>query len=474
MPATVTTYTAPGIAAACGGRLIAGAPGAAADSVCTDTRKLQAGQAFFALRGETFDGHDYLPRAVQAGATVFVVDHLPSSWRAPDGWRAPEGTAVVRVANTARALLALAGQHRSSLKGRVVAITGSFGKSTVKSMTAAILSRAGRCSVAPKSFNNRVGVALTLLAAGVDDDYVVLEMGTNHPGEIDELARAARPHLGVITAIGEVHLEGLGDLAGVREAKAEMIRHIVAPGRLVLNGDCVLCTSLAGRCPGWVRTFGMRPGCSVQPERVLRRGDGWCFDALGQRFYLPVSGRYNVINAAAAICAALELGVPPQTAAEALACVELPAMRYERRRLGDVLFVCDCYNSNPTALRAALESFMAEPVRGSRVVVCGDMLELGRDARRIHRRLGAELAASGVDMLIAVGPLARSMLVGWQEKRRASQASLHFETAEKAWLPLYQLVSAGDAVLLKGSRRMALEIIPERISQALQQQKEAA
>jgi len=468
MPTTENILSASRIAAACGGCLVSGSPETTADSVCTDTRTLEPGQAFFALRGPNFDAHDYLFQAAQAGATVLVVEHLPA------GWRAPEGAAVVRVAGTERALLSLASHHRRTLKGRVLAITGSFGKSTVKAMTAGILRRVGRCTAAPKSFNNRIGVALTLLSASPDDDYVVLEMGTNHPGEIDELARAARPDLGVITAVDEVHLEGLGDLAGVREAKAELIRHVAAPGRLVLNGDCVLCASLAGRCPGWVRTFGMRPGCTVQPRRVGRSGAGWSFEALGQSFSLPMGGRYNVVNAAAAICTALELGVPMQAAAEALAAAELPAMRYERRRLGGVLFICDCYNSNPPAMRAALESFMSEPASGSRVVVCGDMLELGRDCRRIHRRMGAELAASGVDMLFAVGPLAKAMLVGWHDRRRASQMALHFETAEEAWMPLWQLVAAGDAVLLKGSRKMELEVIPERISESLQPEQEAA
>ncbi len=468
MPTTENTYSASRIAAACSGRLVCGPPGATASSVCTDTRTLEPGQAFFALRGASHDAHDYLPQAALGGATVLVVDHLPA------GWRAPEGAAVVRVANTERALLALASHHRRGLRARVLAVTGSFGKSTVKAMTAAILRRAGQCTAAPKSFNNRVGVGLTLLSAAPDDDYVVLEMGTNHPGEIDELARAARPDLGVITAIDEVHLEGLGDVAGVREAKAELIRHVAAPGRLVLNGDCVLCASLAGRCPGWVRTFGMRPGCTVQPRHVRRTGAGWSFEALGQSFSLPMGGRYNVVNSAAAICIAQELGVPMHVAAEALAAAEPPAMRYERRRLGGVLFVCDCYNSNPPALRAAMESFMAEPVGGSRVVVCGDMLELGRDARRIHRRMGAELAASGVDMLIAVGPLARWLLVGWHDRRRPSQVALHFDTAEEAWMPLWQLVAAGDAVLLKGSRRMALEVIPERIGESVRPEQEAA
>jgi UDP-N-acetylmuramoyl-tripeptide--D-alanyl-D-alanine ligase len=465
---TDSAFTSSQIAAACGGRLIAGEPSAAAASVCTDTRALRAGQAFFALRGESHDAHDYLPQAAQAGASIFVVERVPA------GWQAPAGAAVIQVEDASRALLALAAWHRGRLKARVVAITGSYGKSTVKTMTAAILARCGRCTCAPKSFNNRIGVALTLLSASIADDYVVLEMGTNHPGEIDELARAARPDLGVITAVGEVHLEGLGDLAGVREAKAELIPHIVAPGRLVLNGDCSLCASLAGRFPGWVRTFGMSPGCDVHPEDLAGTDAGWSFRALGQAFCLPVSGRYNVVNAAAAICAAVELGAPLATAAEALAAVELPGMRYEKRQLGGVLFICDCYNSNPAAVRAALESFMAEPVAGRRVVVCGDMLELGRHSRRLHRALGADLAAAGVDLLVAVGPQARHMLTGWNKQPHERQSAMHFESAEQAWLPLWTLLRPGDAVLLKGSRKMQLETIPLRISQNIQADQEAA
>jgi len=468
MRATDTTFTAAQIAAACGGRIVMGGPTARADSVCTDTRTLSAGQAFFALRGENHDAHDHLPQAAAAGAPLFVVEAVPA------GWQPPLGTAVIRVKDTARALLALASYHRGRLKAPVVAITGSYGKSTVKAMIGAILARRGRCTVAPKSFNNRIGVALTLLSAAADDDYVVLEMGTNHPGEIDELARAARPELGVITAIGKVHLEGLGDLSGVREAKAEILAHIARPGRLVLNGDCVLCSSLAARFGGTVRTFGLRPGCDVRPSGLAPLGDGWSFNALGEPFILPVGGRFNVLNAAAALGVALELGVPAAEAAQALAAFEPPHLRYEKRTIGEVLFICDCYNGNPCAMHAALGSFMAEPVSGSRVVVCGDMLELGPEGPALHRALGGELAAAGVDMLIAVGRLGRQSVIGWRQQRRPAQIAMHFNSAEEAWQPLWQLVSPGDAVLLKGSRRMALETIPLRISESLETEKEAA
>jgi len=468
MRTTENTFTAAQIAAACGGRIVMGGPTVAADSVCTDTRALSAGQAFFALRGPNHDAHDYLPQAAAAGAAVFIVERVPA------GWQPPVGTAVIRVGDTARALLALASHHRDRLTGPVVAVTGSYGKSTVKAMLGAMLRRRGRCTVAPKSFNNRIGVALSLLSAAPDDDYVVLEMGTNHPGEIDELAGAARPDIGVLTAIGPVHLEGLGDLVGVREAKAEMLPHIARSGRLVLNGDCVLCSSLAGRFGGTVRTFGLRPGCDVQPRGVAPFGDGWRFEALGQRFILPVGGRFNVLNAAAALCAALELGVRPAEAAEALAAFEPPRLRYEKRTIGGILFICDCYNSNPSAARAALESFMAEPVAGRRVVVCGDMLELGHEGPSLHRALGAELAAAGVDMLFAVGRLAREIVAGWHGRRSPGQMALHFDCAEEAWQPLWQLLSPGDAVLLKGSRRMALETIPQRMRESLGTTEEAA
>ncbi len=450
------TLTAELIAKTCDGRLISGSPWTVAEGVCTDTRTLRPGQAFFALVGPNHDAHDHLPDAVAAGARILVVERT-------DG-RPPEGVAVVRVPDTQKALLALAAWRRKRLRARVVAVTGSYGKSTVKEMVGSILSRDARCTTAPASYNNRVGVALTLLSAADRDDFVVLEMGTNHPGEIDELARAAWPHLGVITAIGEVHLEGLGSLEGVLEAKAELIRHLPAGGLLVLNADDEACASLAERYYGTTRTFGLSAGATVRAQRLRPACEGWEFDALGWVFRLTGGARYNVPNAAAAICAATSLGASVRSASKALAEFRPPPLRYEKRDLGGVTFICDCYNSNPPALRIALESFVAESYPGRKIVVCGDMLELGPQAEQLHREMGREIAESGIDVFVAVGPLARHFLEGWRSRAVASQEALYFESAEQAWSPLWWEVRPGDAVLLKGSRAMALETIPDNIA----------
>lgn len=455
------TFTAAQIAAACAGRIIRGEPHAAAHGICTDTREIHPGQAFFALVGQRHDAHEYLPLAEAGGARVLVVERLP------DGWLPAERTAVVLVGDTEQALLALAAHHRSALRATVAAVTGSYGKSTVKDMMAAILGHESKCTVAPASFNNRIGLALALLAAGDEDDFIILEMGTNHPGEIDELARAARPDLGLVTAIGEVHLEGLGDLEGVKEAKAELIPHLSAEGTLVLNADDALCASLAAGFDGEVRTFGLSAGATVRPERIHSDGAGWQFDVRGWVFRIPSPARHNVINAAAAICAATELGASPRSAALALAQFTPQAMRYERLELGGVTFVCDCYNSNPPAMRAALRSFLFERNPGRKVVVCGDMLELGEEGPRLHRELGMELAASGVHTLVAIGDLARHFIEGWHQRALPSQSAFYFASAGEAWSPLWWELRPGDAVLLKGSRAMRLETITENIAAQL-------
>jgi UDP-N-acetylmuramoyl-tripeptide--D-alanyl-D-alanine ligase len=325
-----------------------------------------------------------------------------------------------------------------------------------------ILAAEHRVTAAPASYNNRIGVALTLLDARYDDDYVVLEMGTNHPGEIDELAEAAAPEMAAITAIDEVHLEGLGSLEGVREAKAEIITHLPPRGTLVLNADNPQCMALVERHPGPVVTFGTAQDADVHLTAISRLGKGWSFRALDTQFLLPVGGRYNVHNAAAALAMATRLGVRAETCRRALAGFALPHLRYQREIIGGVAFVQDCYNSNPAAMRAAVESFAAEPAQGKRVVVCGDMLELGEEAPRLHRQLGAHLAGHSVHALVAVGDMARHVLAGWKSAAPA-RPGLNCESADEAWRVVWNMVQPGDAVLLKGSRGVKLEKVLEAI-----------
>ena len=454
-------FTAATIARACGGAIAEGPPQQGADAISTDTRTITPGDAFFALIGPNFDAHDFVPLAAQAGAAIVVAQ------RQDHRWKLPSGVPLVLVEDTTRALVDLAAWHRGRLAGKLLAVTGSCGKSTVKTMEACILSRAGSVSVAKRSFNNRIGLSLTLLNSPVESDFVVLEMGASRPGEIDELARCARPQAGVITCIGECHLEGLRDRRGVMEAKAELIPHLDPDGVLILNADDPLCLSLAARYPGEVRTFGLSPRADVRPTEVQRQGGGIAFRISGQAFRLPIAGRHNALNAAAALCACTWAGATLEQAREALQQVVLPPMRFERKVIGGVTFILDCYNSNATAMRAALQAFLDEPCARRRMVVTGDMLELGEAAPEIHRRIGRVLALTQVDTVVAVGPLGRFVLDGWVEIAAGYQAAIHFPSPEEAWRSVWALARPGDAVLIKGSRAMEMEKITAAIADDL-------
>ena len=468
MGKTPNTFTAAQIADACSGRIEVGPKGAAAGGISTDTRDIEPGQAFFALVGERHDGHKFVPQALEKGASIVIAERIN-----PD-WPVSSETSVVIVEDTTTALGDLAFWHRNRLNAKIVAITGSCGKSTVKNMTAEILSRHGQCTSAPKSFNNSIGVPLTLLSATPDDDYVVLELGANAPGEIDALASLARPDIGIITCIGECHLEGFGDIYGVRDAKAELTRHVSEEGTLVLNADDRLCLSTGRGYEGKLVTFGLSEAASVRPVAVRQHGDGWVFYAMGCQFSLPLPGRYNVRNAAAALAASAEVGADPHVTAEALGQFSLPPLRFRRRQMAGVTFIEDCYNSNPTAVRAAVDTFTEEPVSGRRVMIFGDMLELGKEAARLHQRMGRYLAGEDIQMLIAIGEHGQDLLRGWNRAASASRHAMRFETAEDAWRSIWKELRPGDCVLVKGSRGTELETITERIAQHIQQTEVAA
>ncbi len=280
--------------------------------------------------------------------------------------------------------------------------------------------------------------------------------------------------MGVITTIAPVHLEGLGGLDGVREAKAELIAHLPPDGALVLNADSPHCMGLAERFAGRVATFGESPGADVRVEGIERAEGRFSFCALGERFCVHSWAGHDVMNAAAALAAATAVGVAPGAAVLPLARYRPLELRCERRRLCGVTFVLDCYNSNPAAMRSALRSFLAQSAAGRRIVVSGDMLELGAAALPMHRQLGRELAEADVDLVVGVGALSRHLLAGWHERALPPKAALCFRSAEEAWRPLWSQFRFGDLVLLKGSRAMRLEIIPRRIAEALDAGKEAA
>jgi len=449
-------FTAADIAAACGGYPVNGPANMPARNISTDSRRIESGEAFVALHGERHDGHTFVPQALQKGASVAVVE------RVEPGWNADEAT-LVKVDDTGDALLDLARWHRDRLNATVAAVTGSCGKSTIKNMLSAILSRESSCTAAPSSFNNRVGVPLTLLDADLDDGFVVCEIGANAPGEIDELATCVRPDGAVVSCIGDCHLEGFGSREGVRDAKSEIVPHITEGGTLVLNKDDPLCMTLKDEHDGPVRTFGLSEEAWLTPRGMERRAGSWVFRARGETFHLAAPGRYNVTNAAAAMTLALNVGCSLEAVKEGLAEVSLPPMRYETSEIQGVTVVEDCYNSNPTAARAAVDAFLDQPVAGRRAVVFGDMLELGERAPELHREMGEFLGRRDIQLLVAVGEYGRQVLNGWSSVASSARQAMHFQEPERAWKPVWDKVEAGDGLLLKGSRKVGLERIVNRI-----------
>ncbi len=454
-------FTAQQIREACDGHITSGTADTEASGISTDTRDLRPEQAFIALVGDNHDAHNFLPHALKIGAPILVVEE----GREPRD--VPRNTTVIAVTDTTAALMDLAAWHRTRLEGTVIGVTGSCGKSTVKTMLGSILSHAGQCSVAQKSFNNRIGVSLTLLGSRIQDDFVVLELGTNHPGEIDELAGIAQPHAGLITCIGKCHLEGLGDREGVREAKAELIPHVDSDGMLALNADDEMCASLAGRYSGEIRTFGLHPGADYQPLIMETKSDGTQeeFLLMDRDFHIPLPGRYNVLNAAAAISLARWAGASFPDCRKGLSSVSLPGMRFEKNNIAGTDYILDCYNSNPTATRAVIDTYIRIPVDGRRIVVFGDMLELGDAAPHLHREMGMLMALAHVDVLVAVGEYAQHVVDGWKELASPDQRAMRIPSVDKAWLFVWKLSQPGDTVLLKGSRQIELERITDAIAE---------
>ncbi|MGP6158843.1 MAG: UDP-N-acetylmuramoyl-tripeptide--D-alanyl-D-alanine ligase [Vulcanimicrobiaceae bacterium] len=426
----------------------------------TDTRTLEPGQTFVALRGERFDGHRFVAEALAKGAAGLVVD---------DPAAVPEDAAALVVADTTAAYLAFAGVARRRLSGRVVAITGSTGKTTTKAFTAQLLELAGSGSVAATSSNenNEIGVAKLFLGLEPEVAFVVVEFGARHYGEIVPLARVALPHVALLTNVGDAHLEIMGSRARLAETKWGIFATGAIP---VLNArDAVSLERAASldRPVTWFATRGKgEPSTQPQGQRevslvgdellVLRERDG------ERRFRtsLLVPGEHNRSNAAAAAAAALALGMKAEQVAGALVQLALPPGRYERIELGEVAMIFDAYNASMSGTIATLESFAHELAR-RRIAVLGSMAELGADAPAMHARVGAAAAASGLDMLLVGGEFAAELAGGARREGLDAERIVRFERNAEAvgWLRAH--LRPGDLVLLKASRKYKLEEIVE-------------
>lgn len=445
---------------------MSGSPGETISGVSTDSRTLSPGNLFFALRGEKQDGHRHLPEVFQKGAVAAVVDREGLS-----------GPCLIQVEDTLRALGDLAHYWRRRFSLRVVAVTGSNGKTTTKDMTGAILKASYRVHKTEGNFNNLIGLPLTLfrLSEAEPPNLAVLEMGMNRPGEIDRLAEIAEPEIGIITNVARAHLGGLGDLQKVARAKAELLNRLPPQGIAVLNADDPSYPLLKKILRSRLVTFG-RKGKEVRLLKSTSLGlQGISFRAsLGGRsvsFRMPLVGLQNVSNALAALAVADQLGVPIREMRRALASFQTGSKRMEVIRLKSkgrgIDLVNDTYNANPDSMIAALHSVREVSRTGKKrrrvVAVLGEMLELGDFSRRLHREAGAAAARAGTRLLIAVGDHAGDLVQGAVRAGLSRKSALAFSSLEEALPVLQELLMPGDLVLIKGSRGMRMERVVEAL-----------
>lgn len=445
-------------------------------AVSTDSRSIQPGSLFFALPGERFDGHDFVEAALRDGAVAAVIQK--PRLEALSRQLAPllhQGRRLLAVPDTVAALGRLAQFHRRQVPAEVIAVAGSNGKTTVKSMIHHVLSAThrGRCS--PKSFNNAIGVPLTLLSVEGADEYVVVEIGTNRAGEVSLLAQLAEPQVAVLTSIGEEHLEGLHDLGGVAREECSIAAHVRSGGFLAANADAPLIREQLRGTALPCAYFGKSDDADLRIGS-LRSTDAGLQFRINDRFdyRLPMLGAHNAWNAAAAIAVALRLGMQHEQIAERLATFEGPPMRHELLRVGEVTILNDAYNANPASAIAAIETLLSYPARGRRIVVFGEMRELGEQSPRQHARIAERLRHAQFDRVILVGPaadlMARSLL---EPGLFATQVCCVHDVRECA-AALQSDLRPGDVLLLKASRAVGLERVIDPLRKSLETAASAA
>ena len=447
------------------GELLRGSRDVSFSGVSTDSRTVEKGQLFFALRGETFDGHDFVQEAVKKGAVAVVVNQdwtidLPAHTRA----------SIIRVPDTLKALGDLAGRWRRRFDARVAAITGSGGKTTTKEMLYAILSLEGLTLKNEGNFNNLIGLPLSLFLLDKSHRYAVLEMGMNRPGEIGRLTEIADPDIGLITNVGHAHIEGVGSIEGVAKAKVELLDKMAPRALAILNGDDRILMQAAAAFRKKPITFGQGLENTVRAEKIRNLGrEGFSFDIhhKGKPFSvkLRVPGFHNVSDALAAAAIALSLNLSRDQIQEGLSRFEGIKGRFKVVPLPDgSILIDDTYNSNPSSLRLALKSIKALAPQGRRVIVgLGEMLELGDETETGHVEAGEMVADTGADWFVALGEHASKMIRGAVDKgfprRRAIRAKDYKEMGSK----ILEIMKPGDLVFLKASRRMGLERVAERL-----------
>lgn len=422
--------------------------------VTTDSRAVKPGELFVALKGGNFDGHDYCVKAAELGAAGVVVSH--------DVEGLPAGVSVFKVEDTLLAYQQLAHAYRLKQQGlKVFAITGSNGKTSTKDLLAACLGAKYKVVKTQGNFNNEIGLPKTLLSIQPDTDIAVVEMGMRGLGQIAELCRIAEPDSGLITNVGETHMELLGSMENIGKAKSEIVVDLPSDGFAVLNGDNEYVLAAADKTKAQVVYFGLGESCDYRGSDIVTSALGTTFTCTEKKSGKSVSvrlqliGEHNVYNALSAIAGAACYGVPLEDSAKALATARLTGSRQEIIYIGDITFINDAYNASPASMEAALKT-LAEAKKAAHgavrtIAVLADMLELGAISEDAHRRVGRWAVENGVDYVLTYGPEAAYIS---EEVKKLGGEACHYADRQGAADKLRQLATAGDIILLKGSNSM--------------------
>jgi UDP-N-acetylmuramoyl-tripeptide--D-alanyl-D-alanine ligase len=436
------------------GILVQGPARARVGSVCIDSRTVKKGELFIAIKGDVFDGHDFIDGIIAKGVRVLIV-HKAVKVSDPK-------ISVIRVKDTIRALGDIARFHRLRFKIPVIALTGSAGKTTTKEMIAAVLSRKFKVLKNEGTQNNHIGVPLTLLKLRAGHRIVVLECGTNQPGDIVWLADVARPGVAVFTNIGESHLEKLKSTSGVFKEKWALTSFMGTKDTVMINADDPLLSRQTRRKNNFrMITYGMRVKADLQASNIRIHSGRYLKFKVGTKIIdLNSCGVNNVYNALAAISCGVLFKVPLDNIVRALKSFDFPQGRGQIVRLGKGWLINDTYNANPVSMRSALQTLQVIETRSQRIFVAADMLELGDRSKALHQAMGRCIAAAGVGVLITVGRLAGIMGTRARrlDKKMKVFACRDVESAQKC---LAKVFHNGDAVLIKGSRRMRMEQVAE-------------
>lgn len=406
-----------------------------------DSRTLNPGDLYIALRGETHDGHHYVEAAFDRGAAAAIVEREGNA----------QGPQIL-VPDTLQALQLLATRARERWGGQVIGVTGSAGKTSTKEAVAKLVSVAKRVGKTEGNFNNHIGLPLSILRFPDDAEAGVLEMGMNHAGEIRALAEIAKPDIGVVTNVGYAHLEFFSSIDGIAMAKRELIESLPRTGTAVLNADDERVAAFAQIHPGLVVTYGFSEQAKVRAEMTGPQH----FRCLGVEFETQLTGQHAIANLLAGIAVAGVFGIAPERLREAVRDIAPGKMRGERTEFNGITILNDCYNSNPAAARSMIDVLRETPAK-RRIAVLGEMLELGNGTEPLHRELGRYVAESGLHVLIAIRGAARFMADEAGKAGMSGSAAYFFDDPEAAGEFLRDFAREGDAILFKGSRSVHVE-----------------